>query len=454
MPRLVKKPPIEGPGSLPPMPSLQPKPGLMTHQGQTAPVPASGAVTTTATPQAGTPSAPGTPLKPRISPQTTPVVLPIDPANDPKLISINPMGGAETATSAIGVGGVIGASSVIGGGSGSVIGGAQKRTRSPPFQTVTETSVSPTPNPRASSPYSDISDAGDENPIADKDLENKKIGLKSSLTYKTNTVGCPSSTTSSSLSVNNQFNQQQQQQQQAQHQASVVHQRYNNEQTNYGLSNRDEKKEAKEDLKEVKIVKNEFKTQSIDTSRLPPSVSSSHDQSNRAKMHSTEIKKDRPTATIPPMNSSQSIPDRNKNDSKSGPQKQHTPKKDQSPTNKPSLPNVGIPMGLHLPSNFAPAYPQPGYPYGGPPPGFQISQPPGGISGTFYPSNVPYMMNAPQGQSKGDYKRDKPGSNQERGPSASPQRTGPTYPYSQPQAPTSFHAGHYQHGAPYGLHKK
>ena len=31
------------------------------------------------------------------------------------------------------------------------------------------------------------------------------------------------------------------------------------------------------------------------------------------------------------MNSSQST-DRNKNDSKSGPQKQHTPKKDQSPT--------------------------------------------------------------------------------------------------------------------------
>ena len=66
---------------------------------------------------------------------------------------------------------------------------------------------------RASSPYSDISDAGDENPITDKekDIENKKIGLKSSLTYKANT----------SLSVNNQY---------------PVHQRYN--ETNYGLSNR------------------------------------------------------------------------------------------------------------------------------------------------------------------------------------------------------------------------
>ena len=61
-------------------------------------------------------------------------------------------------------------------------------------------------------------------------------------------------------------------------------------------------------------------------------------------------------------------------------------------------------MGLHLPSTFAPAYPQPGYPYGAPPPGFPISQPTGGISGTFYPSPSPYMMN-PQGQSKGDYKR-------------------------------------------------
>ena len=45
--------------------------------------------------------------------------------------------------------------------------------------------------------------------------------------------------------------------------------------------------------------------------------------------------------------------------------------------------------------------------------------------------------------------REKPGSNQERGQSASPQRTA-TYPYPQPQAPTSFHAGHYPHGASYG----
>ena len=133
MPRLVKKPPIEGAGSLPPMPSLQPKPGLMTHQGQSTPV------LTTATSQSGNSvpvvqnqSAPGTPLKPRISPQTTPVVLPIDPANDPKLVSINPIGGETTS-------GVVGVSTSVG-------AGGQKRTRSPPFQPVTETS--PTPNPR------------------------------------------------------------------------------------------------------------------------------------------------------------------------------------------------------------------------------------------------------------------------------------------------------------------
>ena len=133
MPRLVKKPPIEGAGSLPPMPSLQPKPGLMTHQ-QTTPVLTATSQSSGTIPvvQNHTQSAPGTPLKPRISPQTTPVVLPIDPASDPKLVSINPVGG-ETG---------VGASVVTGGV------GAQKRTRSPPFQPVTETSVSPTPNPR------------------------------------------------------------------------------------------------------------------------------------------------------------------------------------------------------------------------------------------------------------------------------------------------------------------
>ena len=69
---------------------------------------------------------------------------------------------------------------------------------------------------RASSPFSDISDAGDENPITDmeKDTENKKI-LKSSLAYKTNT----------SLSVNNQFNQ-----------SHPVHQRYNETSYSHGLN--------------------------------------------------------------------------------------------------------------------------------------------------------------------------------------------------------------------------
>ena len=139
MPRLVKKPPIEGAGSLPPMPSLQPKPGLMTHQGQTTTaVLTSTSQSASSVPVVQNQSAPGTPLKPRISPNTTPVVLPIDPANDPKLVSINPIGG-ETTTQVGGVGGV---SSSVGGA------GVQKRTRSPPFQPVTETSVSPTPNPR------------------------------------------------------------------------------------------------------------------------------------------------------------------------------------------------------------------------------------------------------------------------------------------------------------------
>ena len=140
MPRLVKKPPIEGAGSLPPMPSLQPKPGLMTHQGQTT----TAVLTSTTTSQSASSSvpvvqnqsAPGTPLKPRISPNTTPVVLPIDPT-DPKLVTINPIGGETTTQSVGGVGGVSSSGA-----------GAQKRTRSPPFQPVTETSVSPTPNPR------------------------------------------------------------------------------------------------------------------------------------------------------------------------------------------------------------------------------------------------------------------------------------------------------------------
>ena len=139
MPRLVKKPPIEGAGSLPPMPSLQPKPGLMTHQGPTTAVLTSTATSTqsqSSVPVVQNQSAPGTPLKPRISPSGTPVVLPIDPT-DPKLVSLNPIGG-ETNTP---IGGAVSS-----GGVG--VAGGQKRTRSPPFQPVTEASVSPTPNPR------------------------------------------------------------------------------------------------------------------------------------------------------------------------------------------------------------------------------------------------------------------------------------------------------------------